>query len=551
MAKILIVDDDLVSLLYIEQIIKTFGHEIVAKAKSGPEGVEKARLKNPDIVFMDISMPGEYDGIEAARIIESLYDIPVIFITSYEIDQFINKVREVGPFGYILKPFKELEIKASIYVALYRKEMEKKIKQAMNDYKNSFHFQILISNILVELNKSYDIYEKLDYELNIIRKALDLDSIFIFSLEGNTLKMINHAEDQAYSGIEIIENINIEEFLQKNNYNTESLKVPSFFNDFSNFGNTLSEYFKKINLNSLSSTPIYFDNKLFGLMVSCNFKDHSFSGDVKRNIKIIAKAVSLVFKRHFDIIKLNEIEKEKSIQEQMNIRKERLATIGQLTSAITHEINQPLESIKILSESPLFWVKENKSIPTEKLLENFGKISERVKRIDDIITNLRMLIKSPEKIQITLCNINKIIEELQSLLVAKLKVHGITMILDLDNKITDVMASGIMMQQVITDIVDNAVKAHEQNSKSDKKITIKTSSASDGTVLQIMDNAVGINEKFRDKIFEPFFSGDQDKAGMGLGLYIVYNILKTFGAQISADNNELDGATFTIKFSQN
>jgi signal transduction histidine kinase/CheY-like chemotaxis protein len=548
MARVLIVDDDLVSLLYIEQIIKSFGHEIVGKEKSGPDGVAKAGLYKPDIVFMDISMPGEYDGIEAARLIENQFDIPVIFITSYEIDQFLNKVKEVGPFGYIMKPFKELEIKAAIYIALYRKDMEKKIKQALNNYKKSYHFQILISNLLVELNKSYDIYEKLDHQLEIIRKAMDIDSLFIYSVENTRLKKINHAIDTKYNKIEIFNNIDINEFLKNNKFTIDSLKIPYVFSDFKSFGSVLENHFKSINLKYLSSNPIYFDNKLYGLLFAANFNDNPFSTDVKRNIKIIAKALSLVFKRHFDILKINDIEKEKLIQEKINIRMERLATIGQLTSAITHEINQPLESIRLLSESPVFWSKENKEIPVEKMLENFSKISNRVKRIDDIITNLRLLIKTPEKIMIAPCNLNKIIFEIKSLIEAKLKAHCISMILELDEGIKDISVSNVMMHQVITDIIDNAVKIHDKTNNKNKEIIIKTFEESGNVILEISDNASGIKEEILDKIFEPFFSGDNEKAGMGLGLYIVYNILKTFGASISASNNKYGGATFTIKF---
>ena len=72
---------------------------------------------------------------------------------------------------------------------------------------------------------------------------------------------------------------------------------------------------------------------------------------------------------------MKKIEQEKLIQEKINIRKERMATLGQLTSAITHEVNQPLQSIKLLSESPLFWVKEKKKIDSDKMMENFKKIA--------------------------------------------------------------------------------------------------------------------------------------------------------------------------------
>jgi|GEM_PF-1439740 len=549
MARIIIVDDDLVSQLYMEQILKSLGHDIICKAKSGPEGVEKTKEYLPDIVFMDISMPGDYDGIEAARIIEVNFNIPIIFITAYEIDQFLNRVREVGPFGYIMKPFKEVEVKASIYIALYRKEMENKLKNNIKKYKKSFFFQILISNFLVELNKTYDIYDKLDDLLLNIRKTVEVDSICIYELkENNILKDVCSSIDKKTVKEEFPVEIDLKEFLEKNNFTIDILKRFSSILDFNIFHESFNNYLKSINLKSIISCPIFIDNKLFGLMITCNYNTKSFDIDIRRNLKTISRALSLLFKRHFVSLKMKEIENEKLIQEKINIRKERLATLGQLTSAITHEVNQPLQSIKLLSESPLFWLKEKKKIETNKLLENFEKISERVSRINEIITNLRLLINAPQDIKIKPYNINNIIKELQSLIVAKLKSHGISLELDLDKNIKDILVCSIQLQQVITDIIDNSVNALDKINRINKKIILQTIQTDAYVILKISDNGPGIDKEIKNKIFEPFFSGNNDNSGMGLGLYIVYNIIKAFGANIEVLSEINQGASFVIKF---
>jgi CheY-like chemotaxis protein len=93
-------------------------------APSGEEAIEKARSLRPDIVLMDIVMPGKMNGIEAAKIITTELDIPVVFVTSYADDRIIEQAKSVRPYGYIVKPFNELEIKAAIEVALFRKATE-------------------------------------------------------------------------------------------------------------------------------------------------------------------------------------------------------------------------------------------------------------------------------------------------------------------------------------------------------------------------------------------------------------------------------------------
>ena len=124
MSKILVVEDEAVILLQLEDILNTIGYTVAGLAASGEDAVEKARRLKPDLVLMDIVMPGSMDGIEAAKIINEELDIPVVFVTSYADDTIIEKAKNVKPYGYIVKPFNELVIKATIEVALFRKTSE-------------------------------------------------------------------------------------------------------------------------------------------------------------------------------------------------------------------------------------------------------------------------------------------------------------------------------------------------------------------------------------------------------------------------------------------
>ncbi|MFA5294445.1 MAG: response regulator [Methanoregulaceae archaeon] len=126
MAKILIVDDEAIITMQLEERLSLLGYKIAGMVASGEEAVTKARQLKPDIVLMDIVMPGKINGIEAAQSIHEELDIPVIFVTAYADDAVIEKVKCVDPYGYIVKPFNELEIKAAIELALFRKDAEQK-----------------------------------------------------------------------------------------------------------------------------------------------------------------------------------------------------------------------------------------------------------------------------------------------------------------------------------------------------------------------------------------------------------------------------------------
>jgi two-component system, response regulator PdtaR len=136
MSKILVVDDEAIITMQLERRLSAMGYSIAGMAASGEDAVDKARRTRPDLVLMDIVMPGKMNGIEAAKIITIELDIPVVFVTAYADDTIIEQAKSARPYGYIVKPFNELEIKAAIEVALFRKAAdrdEKKLLQSIQE----------------------------------------------------------------------------------------------------------------------------------------------------------------------------------------------------------------------------------------------------------------------------------------------------------------------------------------------------------------------------------------------------------------------------------
>lgn len=130
MKKILVVDDEAAITTHLEVRLNYMGYKVVGRASSGEEALAKSRLFKPDLVIMDIVMPGEMDGIEAASILKNELDIPVIFLTAYGDDALIKRAKKVEPFGYIIKPFQDNEIKAALQIALYNKEIYDLMKES-------------------------------------------------------------------------------------------------------------------------------------------------------------------------------------------------------------------------------------------------------------------------------------------------------------------------------------------------------------------------------------------------------------------------------------
>ena len=103
--KILQVEDEVIAALFMENELHKIGYETITHATTGEAAIISAKQNPPDIVLMDIGLPGKIDGIEAASAIKSGSDIPIIFITGYEDKAIKEKAEKLKPLGYLIKPF--------------------------------------------------------------------------------------------------------------------------------------------------------------------------------------------------------------------------------------------------------------------------------------------------------------------------------------------------------------------------------------------------------------------------------------------------------------
>jgi DNA-binding response OmpR family regulator len=127
MASILLVEDEPIIASQLEKRLTIIGHTVVGHASDGMESISMAKQSMPDLILMDIIMPGEIDGIQAAEIIIRDYDIPIIFLTALGDDETVSRAKATNPYAYILKPYHMSEVTAAIDVALHRKAQEREL----------------------------------------------------------------------------------------------------------------------------------------------------------------------------------------------------------------------------------------------------------------------------------------------------------------------------------------------------------------------------------------------------------------------------------------
>ncbi len=130
-AKILIVEDEAIAAENIASRLQQQGYIVTGIVDTGLAAIQAAKLKHPDLVLMDIMLKGDMDGIAAAREIYNLHQIPVVYMTAFADEKTIQRVKETEPFGYLVKPFKPQELKATVEVALRKHQLEADMRSSL------------------------------------------------------------------------------------------------------------------------------------------------------------------------------------------------------------------------------------------------------------------------------------------------------------------------------------------------------------------------------------------------------------------------------------
>ena len=124
---VLVVEDESIVSKDIQHSLKKLGYNIVGSSATAQKAIELAKTERPDIILMDIMLKGEKNGIDAADEIRKSCAIPVIFLTAYADESTLSKAKKAEPYGYILKPFKEIDLHTTIEMAIYKHSREQDI----------------------------------------------------------------------------------------------------------------------------------------------------------------------------------------------------------------------------------------------------------------------------------------------------------------------------------------------------------------------------------------------------------------------------------------
>jgi PAS domain S-box-containing protein len=128
-ANILIVEDDFVIAKVLAESLQELGYQVAGIISTGEEAVERAAKVHPDLVLMDIRLKGEMDGIEAGEAISGDLHIPIVYLTAYSDERTVERAKITEPYGYLIKPFTDTELKTTLEMAIYKHRREKRERE--------------------------------------------------------------------------------------------------------------------------------------------------------------------------------------------------------------------------------------------------------------------------------------------------------------------------------------------------------------------------------------------------------------------------------------
>ena len=251
------------------------------------------------------------------------------------------------------------------------------------------------------------------------------------------------------------------------------------------------------------------------------------------------------------IVTTSDVTERVKSEEQL-IQASKMATLGEMSAGVAHELNQPLSVIKTAASFLTKKIDRNEPVSPEILRELADEMDSQVDRASLIINHLRQFGRKTD-IRKANVQLNDCVAGTFTVLGRQLELHGIKVELDLDKKLPPVKGDSNRLEQVFLNLIMNARDAMDEKQELagrdvEKVLRISSKTAGDRVVVKVADTGPGMNEAVKEKIFEPFFTTKPVGKGTGLGLSISFGIVRDYDGIIEVQSVEGRGTTFTISF---
>lgn len=505
-AQILIVEDEGLVAEDIKSHVEENNWNVAAIVPSGEAALEILQGIHADLIMMDIVLKGTLDGIQTAEIIRDQYQIPVVFLTAYTDPDKIERASKTSPYGYLVKPFDERELKTTVSIALSKANVDQTIKANKhwaNAVLNSIEDGVITTDITAHIH-------------DINPKACDLLQI----KSENSLQQL------------------LTEILVFENPSTQQ-----------NFINTLDNI-----INSHQHTEQRIEGKLKSIenrIIDAKLSNITFEDGSTNGIVLTFHDVTMEHRARENLNKHNlELEqrvKERTSEIKTALDKAQTAIIAKdrFLANISHELRTPLNPISTLSQMMML-----EKIPANKHRDLAESIYLSSLTLVDMIDNLIMLSEIDQDnfvIEENPFNPATLINDCIRKFISQATEKNIGIETDLPDNITEsYLGNYSLLLKVLEHLTDNAMKFTDHGAIIMSLTTLKDDKDSTTFRFSVKDTGSGISDNIANELFERFTKDDNSWAtasdGMGIGLSLSKLIIEQMGGRIKARNRKNGGA---------
>lgn len=497
---IYIVEDEKIVAMDIRNHLNSIGYNVLGISSSGEECLEKVKILQPDLILMDINLSGELTGIETAEKLGQIINVPVVFLTAYTDDKTLKEIKRTGYYGYVTKPFKEIDLKTEIEFTIDRFNKVQKLKKEHDASKTS-------------LKETEEFFKQVVDNVSDFIYRIDLKGNFTY-VNPSALKQTGYTNQELLS-------------MKYTNLVRNDFKQKAYF------------FFKNIFQNKIENSYFEFP------MVTRN-GDEMWIG---QKIHLLRSNASIV---GFQVV-ARDITNEMAFKEQLILAKKNAENTAQIKSLflanMSHEIRTPLNGIigviNLLSNTDL----------TDKQQTYINAITSSSNQLLGIINDVLDLSKiEAGKMEIieSEFDLHELIQSVISIFEIKTFEKGIGLNFKINYNVPRlVIGDSIRLNQILYNLLGNAVKFTE-NGNVDLNVSI-ISDKEDQSEIEfcVSDSGIGMAEESMEKIFESFTQAEGETTrkfgGTGLGLAIVKKLVDLQGGTIQVSSRLNEGSCFKIR----
>ena len=486
----MVVEDEKIVAADIRQNLTMLGYMVPAVVASGEEAIKKAAEQCPDLVLMDIQLKGRIDGIEAAKIVQSRFNVPVVFITAFADEATIQRAKGTEPYGYLVKPFGKKELQSTIEIALYKYGRERRLKTNEQWLMSVFRS---IGEGVVALDRA--------------------GSICIMNGEAETITGWSLEDSLGAHWQDLWQFLDPKTCGGKDPIATAIDEVKSF---------------------DLINCPVRFRKTGQKIVIGSIAPIQDGSGRVSGAV-----------------IAFHDVTSEQTLEiEYQRVR--HLESLQRLAGGIAHNLTGVVSIVSGYAEALLQSMQESDPhFRDVKMIENAGD------RAAVLARQLHSFSKRQQS-QPRRLDLNEQIANMDSILKHSVG-DQMNIELKLGTRLGAIEADPSHLEQIIMSLVLNARDAMpDTGTLTLRTANIQLSSArsskfvdvppGDYVVLEVVDTGSGIDFEHQGQIFEPFFTTKDRQKGAGIGLSVVYGLVKQAGGHIWFESVPGEGTTFSLYF---